>query len=148
MLISNMPDFFYTLPILPIHLLFVAFSFFWITQSDFYGSLWILGKKDNLQKDKLEKFHKYVWIGLLGLIFTGLFLILQKSYLLESFNFKFKMFFVLVLFINSFFIGKEMNLAANFKFKDLKNIDKFKIFITGAVSTISWISAFVIAQFL
>ncbi len=143
-----MPTIFYTLPITPIHLIFVAFSFFWIIRSDFSGLLWILGKKEKLEIEKLEKFHKYVWIGLLGLIATGIFLVLQKSYLLEDFNFRLKMFFVFVLFVNSFFIGNKMKLASENSFKDLSLQNKVLIFIFGAISTISWISAFVLAKML
>jgi uncharacterized membrane protein len=137
-----------SLPMLPLHFACLIFSFVWIIISDYNGLMWIVGKKETLSLKNLEKYHKYVWFGLLGLIISGVLLLLEKDYLLEDFVFKFKMFFVLVLFVNSFFIGKKMLIASQFSFKDISNKDKVILLASGAVSTMSWISAFVLAKFL
>jgi hypothetical protein len=140
-----MPDFYYSLPILPIHLFFLAFSFFWIIKSDLYGSQWIFGKVGKLNKIKLDKMHKYVNISLSGMIFTGALLLLQRPYLLDSIIFKIKIIFVIGLFINSFIIGKLMNLSLENNFKNLNKKNKIYLLSSGAVSTICWLGAFISA---
>lgn len=139
---------FATLPITPIHLFFVLFSFFWIIRSDWYGLTWIRGIRTLLENEKLDVFHTRVWVGLVGIIVTGLLLVAQRTELLTNFFFWFKMCFVGVLLVNSFFINKEMILARTTPFVKLSRKQKTYIFLVGAISTISWISAFILGEVL
>jgi hypothetical protein len=136
-----MTDLYYHLPLFQVHLMFLAFAFFWIIRSDLYGSQWIFGRLNKLSKIELDKMHKYVNVGLWGMMLTGVMLIAQRPYVLESDLFKLKMSFVVLLFINSFIIGKLMNLSIMSKFQDLLNKNKLYIIISGSVSTICWLGA-------
>ena len=87
-------------------------------------------------------------MGLVGIIATGSVLIAQRIKLLGDFFFWFKMFFVGALLINSFFINKEMILASTTPFAQLSKKRKALVFLVGSISTISWISAFILGEVL
>jgi hypothetical protein len=93
-------------------------------------------------------FHKATWIGLSIIITAGFFMFIgQSGYLLSLPAFKLKMFFVLCLIINAFVIGAHMMIATTRTFSSLTLKEKMPLFIAGGVSSISWIGAFIAADF-
>ncbi len=140
-----MLEIFYSLPLTPLHISVLLFTFYWIIKSDHAGFKWILGKSETLKQTDLDKYHKFVFWGLLAMIATGLLLLAQKPYKIDDFNFKIKMFFVFCLFINAIIIGKLMNIAAEKSFKDISKSQKFKLILSGSVSTFCWLGAFLSA---
>ena len=92
--------------------------------------------------------HKIVFIGLGGLIITGLGLIYLDNSYFQNYIFLAKMFFVTVLFINAFRIGEEISIPATNKFSDLSLKEKEHMIYVGATSIISWVSVFILVSFL
>lgn len=131
-----------------VHVLLAALTFLSIIISDLYVGLWVIGKKEFLNFRVLTWLHKIVFAGLTGLIITGLGLVyLDQSYFSNP-GFLLKMFFVIVLFVNAFRIGKEMHIPAEKKFIDLSYLEKKRLLIVGATSTISWVSVFILVGLL
>jgi hypothetical protein len=122
-------DFINNLPIQQIHVLTVFVTLAIVVMADIHGLLWILGKRQTLPRKRMGFFHRGAWAGVLVIILTGILMFVNESAELLSLPaFQLKMFFVLCLFVNAFFIGKHLMIAT--------------------VSTICWIGAFVTAQML
>lgn len=135
--------------LLPIHLTFLAFSAFHIVQADHMGYIWMTGKVDTLPKEKVAKHHRYLWMGLCLMIISGLCLFWPvREYLLTRPQFYFKMAFVATLVSNGFIIGSLQHFAVERKFASLSFSEKLPLILSGAVSTISWIGAGIMAFFL
>lgn len=135
--------------ILPIHILGVTFSLLVVAFADHYGLSWIKGEVSVLNEKKLRKLHRYTWLGLLAIITTGGIMFLgEPDELLSSKIFLLKMTFVSALIVNSFFIGVLKEISANSKFSDLSRKEKIKLYISGGVSTISWLGALTCAFFI
>lgn len=142
-------DFINTLPLLQIHVLSVFATLALVVVADVHGLLWVLGKMKTLPPRRMGFFHRATWIGLAIIITTGFFMFLnESSYLLSLPGFKLKMFFVLCLIINAFVIGTHMMIAITRTFSSLTLKEKMPLFISGGVSSISWIGAFILANFL
>jgi hypothetical protein len=58
------------------------------------------------------------------------------------------MVFVVAVGINGLFIGKLSQIAINKSFVEISKKEKNVLFLSGAISTISWISAGVLAFFI
>lgn len=115
-----------------------------ILYADKQGFSWILGKDETLNKTKLEILHRLMWGGLIGMIATGVFLFWPlREFLLTQPVYYIKMFFVSVLAINAFFIGKFMNVATERQFSDLSKSERVPLFVSGAVSTVAWAGAII-----
>jgi uncharacterized membrane protein len=128
--------------VLPIHLLILAFVAWNTFHADHLGFKWIRGQINILNKAEVQKYHRRVWFGLIGMIVTGLIMFLPlREYLLTRPQFYVKMAFVLTLIINGFFIGRLQNIATTKWFKETTPQEKIALFISGAVSTIAWIGA-------
>lgn len=120
-----------------------------ITLSDLRGLSWILGKRETLALTASKRFHALIWIGLLTMIISGLLMAWPlRNYLADTPAFYIKMFFVVALLANSFVIGKEMRLAAEKSFAELTKKERGRILISGAVSTFSWLGAFIAALYM
>mgnify|MGYP001582748426 CR=1 FL=1 len=63
------------------------------------------------------------------------------EYLLMTPAFYFKMFFVLALIVNAVVVGFLLNIATERSFASLSRRERIPLFISGGVSTISWIGA-------
>ena len=132
--------------VLPLHIFFLAISVVGIFFADSYGLAWFKGKIPILDMVKIKKYHDFVFAGLGALILTGFILFWpMREFLLNNTLFYIKMFFILALVVNGFFIGKLMVVATTRTYESLTNEEKFPLFVSGAVSTIGWISATVIA---
>lgn len=125
-----------------LHLLFLAFSALFILISDHDGFLYFRGRKQTLDLRKLQFLHKMIWIGLLGLILTGIIMTIPdwNDYLSDP-AFQVKMGFVGVLIINGLFIGRLLHSATHTPFKDLHGIKKMLLLLSGSASAIGWVGS-------
>lgn len=125
-----------------VHLLILAFTAWQIVRADHLGFLWMAGKVETLKVDDVKKYHHRTWAGLILMITTGFLLFLpMKEFLLTRPQFFVKMGFVVALFVNSFVIGVLQKIATSKSFASLSFKEKIPLFISGAVSTISWLGA-------
>lgn len=132
-----------------LHIAGVVISFISILLADRQGFAWFRGETLILEESKVAKAHKFVWFGLVVTIVSGFFAFWDKRfYLFESPAFIIKMFFVVALTINGFFIGHLMKLPCKKAFKDITLKERAPLFISGAISGISWAGAFILAFFL
>lgn len=131
------------------HIIFVLFSVGVIFFADKEGFAWIRGKKETLDPKRLHVLHVLMWTGLLLLIASGLTLFLpQAQFLLREPFFIMKMLFVVVLIVNAFLIGRLMHVATVRSFRSLALKEKIQLFASGAISTMSWAGAILIALYL
>jgi len=115
---------------------------FLVACTDVLGLLYLLGKKETLPKNLVTWAHRIIFVGLLGMILTGVTMVIpMREYLLSQPNFYVKLAFVLALFINAFVIGIHMKQTFTTPFKQLPRNEKRKLIVSGAVSTLSWIGA-------
>ncbi|MEN9337920.1 MAG: hypothetical protein RIQ41_234 [Candidatus Parcubacteria bacterium] len=135
--------------ILPLHLLTLAFVVWTVVHADRFGFDWMRGTREKLDAKIIKKLHRNTWVGLAGMITTGLFLFFpMREYLLARPQFYLKMAFVLTLIINGFVIGKLQSVATTKAVRDLTFTEKLPLFISGAVSTLGWVGAALTALFL
>lgn len=134
---------------LPLHLTSLAFVVWNVVQADHMGFTWMTGKVDTLNKEKVQKHHTRLWVGLSLMITTGVMLAWPvREYLLTHPQFYIKMAFVITLIANGFIIGALQDLAITRKFSTLSLSEKLPLFISGGLSTLSWIGAATTALFL
>lgn len=135
--------------ILPLHLLVLAYTAWYILHADHMAFNWIRGKVQTLDPKKIAIYHKHTWIGLVGMIATGFMLFWPlREFLLTRPQFYIKMAFVLALVINGVVIGKLQTTAIRKPYKELTAQERIPLLISGAVSTFSWIGAAIMAFFL
>jgi hypothetical protein len=133
---------------LTLHLISLAFVFVVIVCADTQAFSWMSGRKETLDAERLHVYHGLMWLGLALMIGTGLMLFWPaREYLIGNPVFLAKMAFVVVLIGNGFIIGNLMEIAKTRPYKSLTSREKIPIFLSGAVSTIAWISAAGIAFF-
>jgi len=130
-----------------VHLTILSITVLGIAFTDIYGLLWVLGKKETLDIKILRRMHLFVWAGLLGMIATGIYMILPSAGAYWGLElFKWKMLFVIILCINAWFIGKHMEIAGSTSWKNVSVKTKRTLVISGLASTGSWTAAFVLAK--
>lgn len=131
-----------------LHLLSLAFSAACILWSDHLGFLYFIGAKKTLPFTTMQRLHYAVWIGLLGMIASGIALTLPAwSYYMSDPAYIVKMLFVLVLVINGIAIGFLMPISTKIPFVNLPKSTKTLLLISGAASATSWIAATLIGFF-
>lgn len=131
------------------HIISLVFSGCVILAADHDAFLWFRGKKETLNPSRVELFHILTWIGLAALIITGFFLFYpSRNFLIKSPIFILKMAFVAILIGNGFVIGSLSHVAKKRSFLSLQRGEKVALFISGALSTISWIGATITAFFI
>jgi thiamine transporter ThiT len=127
---------------LPLHLLTLIFIAWNVFRADHMAFSWTRGTVKTLDPVLVKKYHYRVWAGLITMILTGLFLFYpERDYLLERPQFYAKMGFVLAIVINSIAIGFLQKKAITHAYKDLRFTQKLPLFISGVVSTLSWLGA-------
>jgi len=124
-----------------LHLLVLALTALVIVGSDVYGLLYVLGKKAVLNAKVINWLHKIVWIGLAGMIATGIGLTLESPWVLEEPMFYVKLIMVLALFINGFVIGFLAKVATTTPFASLTWKQRAPLVLSAAVSLSCWIGA-------
>jgi hypothetical protein len=103
---------------------------------------WMRGKRRTLSGPGIAAAHWIVTIGLSCLIISGLVLFWPlREYLVGETLFWVKLGFVFALLVNSFFIEHLMHTAERRPFASLSMRERAPLFISGAVSTISWLGA-------
>lgn len=118
-------------------------------KSDHYGYQWFRGKIAVLDAQKITFFHTAVTVGLIGMLVTGLFLFLPaRDYYVMQSGFFIKMSFILALVVNSFFIHHLMHIALIKPFSQTTARERLFLFVSGGVSTVSWLGATFTAFFL
>lgn len=135
--------------VLPLHLLVLAYVAWTVYRADHMGFDWIRGKIRVLDEARVEKLHLHTWLGLTGMIVTGLLLFWPaRDYLLARPQFYVKMVFVGALIINGLVIGNLQKVALRRSYAELSTREKLPLMISGAVSTLSWLGASALAFFL
>lgn len=135
---------------LPAHLIILGVTVIGILLADHEAYAWLTGKKPILEYKKMLRLHLWVGGGLIGMIVTGgLMAWPMRDYLLHnSPAFLGKMFFVALLIGNSFVIGEILKLCTTRTFASLSKKERAPIYISGAVSTLSWVCAALLALFI
>jgi hypothetical protein len=135
--------------ILPLHILSLIYVVWNVYHADHMGFDWFRGKKEILDEKLVMKYHRGSFLGLGLMIFTGFLLFWPlREYLLSRPQFYIKMGFVFALIINGFVIKVLSKRAITNKFSNLSLKEKIPLFISGAISTVSWLGAFIMAFFL
>lgn len=135
--------------ILGLHLTTLGLVALTLFQADRHALNWVRGKEPVLSGKDLRKVHKRTWLGLSLMIATGLLLFWpRREFLLAHPPFYIKMGFVIALVINGLVIGRLQKVAAEKTFASLSAKEKMPLFISGAVSTLSWAGAALVAFFL
>jgi hypothetical protein len=128
--------------VIALHLGSLAFAALGILLADHAAFLWMRGRDRVSHRNSLLRLHWMVTAGLTGLVLTGLYLFWPlRGYLLGQPLFWLKMTFVAALIINSFFIERFLHIAMTRSFASLTKHEKTPLFISGAVSTLSWLGA-------
>lgn len=137
------------MPILPLHLFSLGFSFVSIALANHEAFRWLRGKTPLLELSKIRRYHYLVLLGLTLMIVTGFFLFWPaKDFLITRPPFWAKMTLVLTLIINSFFIGSLLPVATTRPFASLSKKEKIPLFVSGGISAIGWIGAVIFATML
>ena len=132
-----------------LHISFLCLAALGILIADHSAFAWMRGKTETIGKTALLMAHWMVTIALLGLVYTGLLLFWpERDYLLTQPLFLVKLGFVAALLINSKAIEWLMHVAAVRPFNSLSSGQKMPLFLSGAVSTLSWIGAGLMGLFL
>lgn len=135
--------------IVEVHLFILIFAAVGIVISDYYGTMYMRGSIPVLPRRRMRLLHAWVWLGLLGMIGTGLYMALPGlSFYLGRPEFVAKMIFVLALVLNAFFIGSLMRVSLEVPYAELPPQKKRAMQISGAISTIGWLCAAGIGLFL
>lgn len=132
-----------------IHLGALLILFVTVLVADHYVFSWIRGKKATLSEKKLHLLHTLVWAGLISMVVSGAWMAWPlKDYFATSLAFYIKMAFVLALVINGLVIGTLLSVTTRTPFAELTPKERLPILISGAVSTASWVGAFIAALFM
>jgi len=128
------------------HLSFLAIALYGTIDADSQAFAWMRGKFTTIPLASLYRTHWIVTIGLAGLILTGMYMYWpMRAYLYTQPYFLAKMFFVLALLLNSFYIERLMPLASQFEHKHLSASQKNILTLSGGISTLSWFAAATLA---
>jgi hypothetical protein len=131
------------------HICFLVFSVAVMLYADKQALQWVTGKRLVLDAKMLERVHLLMWIGLGGMIVTGVImaqehiaLYLQQPYFIA------KMAFVGLLFVNGIVIGYLSPIASTKAFVSVPLREKIVLAMSGAASLGGWVGAFVMAKLL
>lgn len=117
-----------------------------IAVADHAAFQWLTHKRDVVGKRELVFSHWTVAAGLSGLVLSGLYMFWpMRDYLLGQPLFWLKMAFVAALIVNSFFIEYLMHTASHTPWKHLSFGERVPFIVSGAISTLSWLGAFLVA---
>lgn len=135
--------------VLPLHLLTLVFVAWNVLRADHLGFLWIRGTLKTLDKNRVQSLHRNTWIGLAGMVITGVLLFIpMKEYLLMRPQFLLKMAFVFTLIVNGIVIGHLQKVSTTVSYSSLSVSQKIPLYISGVVSTVAWLGAALSALFI
>ena len=130
-----------------VHLTVLALTVVIILIADKQGLSWMRGKKEMINPKILHTLHVLMWVGLGLMITTGAIMASEYwEFLITDPAFRIKMVFVGALIINGLFIGGLSQVATTTPFRDLSMARKLPLFISGMVSFVGWIGAFIAAN--
>lgn len=119
-----------------------------VLYADHRGMGYVRGTQEMLSPQFITWSHRLVATGLGVLVATGLMLAIpERGYFFTEPVFYLKMGFVLALIINGFWIGRLSSVTTMLPFRALPQETKRKIFVSGAISLVSWIGAATIGLF-
>lgn len=132
-----------------IHLTILCVTALVILYSDHVGFNYFRERTLTLSRSTIVWSHRLVWVGLVGMIATGIALMLPSyEYWLSLPSFYVKMAFVLTLIVNALFIGKLSHVATETPYSLLDDETRKTLLTSGALSTMCWIGAAVIGLFI
>ncbi len=131
-----------------IHVAILICTMVGILYADHLAVQYVRGVRPYINASVAKRLHYGVWVGLMGMILTGFFLVqpLWEYYAGEA-SFYIKMGFVLALIFNSWVIGTLAPLAATKQFQELTSEEKKMLILSGSISGISWVGAAVLGFF-
>jgi hypothetical protein len=122
-----------------LHVIILILTIIVVLFADHEAFDYLRGKKPLLSRQRLELFHRLVWVGLAGMIVTGVLLFLpRRTYLLGDPVFYLKMLFVGFLIVNATVIGQLMHVATKKGYAELSKRERNTIMASGAISFLSW----------
>src|SRR4051812_35538284 len=117
--------------LLYLHLIFLATAAVGIVMADSSGLAWMRSKTETVSKRALFTAHWIVTAGLLGLVYTGLFLFWpMREYLLTQPLFLLKLALVGVLLLNALAIDWLMQVASHTPYASLSNRQKMPLIVS------------------
>ena len=135
--------------ILTVHVLTFSVNIILVIAADLNALRWVLGWKQVLSSTLMRRLHRLISVGLGVSVITGLYLFWGvRDYLLTVPAFYTKLLLVVMLVVNSFFIGKHIMIATKRSFTDLSSAERRPLYISGIVSMCGWVGVYVVAQFL
>lgn len=134
---------------LTLHILAALFSFGIVWKADKQALSWIRGTQPVLSVQRMRRYHILTWSGLLALVSSGAALSYPMlRYLLAEPVFIMKLLFVAVLLVNAVLIGRLIAIATTKTFASLSWNERLPLLVSGAVSSVSWLGALVLALIL
>lgn len=127
-----------------LHLLIAALTIVFVLYSDEQAFLWVVGKKEFMDQSKVTFLHHAI-SGLLALLIItgGITYVTAAPAYLSLNTFVVKMVMVFVLIINTYFIDRLSAVALTRSYASLSLKERIPLFISGAVSFLGWMTAFV-----
>lgn len=125
-----------------LHLAILVATVICIVWADYLGSEYLRGVRKTLNRTVIDRLHTAVWIGLFGMVASGIYLASDRFVYLSGVPvFWLKMSFVALLIVNSFIIGRLMRYAYTTPFAELPRRERLFLMLSGAASTIGWVGA-------
>ena len=134
--------------VLNTHITLMVSTIMLVIAADVMALLWWRGKIETLPSRTIQTLHWLIFVGLaLSIATGGLMASTAFSYLLSQPAFVIKMLFVSTLLVNAIIIHRHLSLAITHPYSNLPNKTKRTLFISGAVSTTSWVCVLLASQF-
>jgi hypothetical protein len=129
-----------------IHIAILILTGLAIVYSDHLGWQYFRGTKQTLDPVLVHRLHYGVWVGLIGMILTGVIMVAPGfSYYAAQSYFWVKMGFVALLVVNSIAITFLIGVATKVPYASLTLNQKVPLIISGGLSTLGWLGALLTA---
>lgn len=125
-----------------LHLTFICLTGALVLFADHQAFKWMRGKTPVMNRRLVFSLHYAVALGLACILITGGTLFLRApAYYFGEPVFLIKMSTIAVLIINSYFLGRNAELATTRTFASVVGGERIAILASGAVSTLGWLVA-------
>lgn len=131
-----------------IHLVAMSAALVLIVCADIQATAWMRGIKQTLNKKTMHWLHGLTWGTLVLLVVSGAWLLSSRTYLLAEPLFILKLLFVGALITNAVLIGRLMPITFERPYTSLNLSEKLPLFVSGLVSTVSWLAILALAYYL
>jgi hypothetical protein len=123
------------------HLTVLAVTVVGILAADYRGLAYVRGKRDVLYDSTTRFLHSYIWLGLAGMVLSGVMLMLPIwEYYLSQPAFIAKIAFVGLLIWNGWVIRSLMKLGVE-SYAELPQETRRAFLRSGAFSLVGWVAA-------